>query len=71
MLVILLEVVDLSNYFYTHMVYKELWRMDHLHMLVLLQLMKEYQNFQVHVVIEQQFHMDCNCSLVLDMEQQE
>lgn len=70
MLIILLEEVDLSMNFYTRMVYRELLQMDYLHMLALLQPMKDYQSSQVHVVIEQQYHMDCNCNLVLDKELQ-
>lgn len=68
MLVILLGVVGSCNYSYIDVAHKELLKMDHLHILVLLSLVKWYQYSQVHVLIKQQFRMDCNYNLALDME---
>jgi hypothetical protein len=70
MLAFLLEVVGSNIDFCIHMVCKEELQRDH-HQ-ILEHLMQEIIDlgFQVHVVFRQQYHMDCNYILVLDMEQQ-
>lgn len=58
--------VDSSKTLCIQMVYKEQQQMG----FCIYHLKQEYQNQKNHVVIKQQYRMDCNCNLTLDMEQQ-